>query len=457
MNTSILVTRQDTIAPAGCELKNHDHFALLSRGHRQWNEWIKSHPEIEVDFSGCEFDSKTIESLSFAHCHFPDNTRFINARFSSDISFKNARFGRNCSFSGATFDATVTFNGARFLANANFSAVRFNADTSFVSTRFGKYSDFSEASFYSEAVFQGALFKDQANFDDVTFRADASFDSVHFVRRSTFVRAQFFAFTDFTDTHFSGVARFTHVLFVIPPSFRGVQGLEYCDIHDVDVRLGTRQRAWRRALLGEWSNDERMVPRLRMLRGIAALTHFRDGERDLFLLERQCELGCKWTNMKRALLGQLRDESTLMSRISGLGSAAAITMRLFTESVLMLLYRWSSNCGRSSLLPVLWLMVMSPVFQWIYRVIYASMQNTTPSSLDEQTLKLLRDYAQGSLIPFASTTRPYYQTAVERLFADDGGLDIPTVFQYLAIAQGVIDLVLIFLISVALRNFFHMR
>lgn len=445
------------LGSANNDLRHDHYFSLIRGGHEHWNEWINAHPDAEVDFSGCEFGSEALGPLSFAHYQFPDNTRFINTVFPCDVTFKDARFGRNCSFEGATFDTSVVFDGARFQTNTSFSAVHFMGNASFVSARFGKHSDFTGAYFKANAQFQRTVFKDQANFNDVTFCSETSFDSVHYVRRSTFIRAQFLAFTDFTDARFSGVARFTHVLFKQPPSFRGVQGLEYCDIHDVDVRLGSRQSAWRRVLFGEWNNNEKMVPRLRMLRGIAELTHFRDGERDLFLLERQSELSCKWASLKQAgPPARLRNIRPL-NRLSGLSKTIGKTLRLSAETVIMLLYRWSSNCGRSALLPAVWLMAMSPMFQWVYRYLYASMQGTAMSLLDAQTLKLLRDFALGSLIPFASTTRPSYQAAVERLFMNEGILNVPSSFQYLAMTQGIIDLVLIFLIGVALRNYFHMR
>lgn len=447
----------DKFAGAGHELQHSQYLMLMRSGYKHWNEWINMHPESVVDFSGCDFGNESMKTLSFSLFKFPDNTSFANTTFPADVTFKGAHFGRNCSFEGATFNQSVIFDGARFQANANISNVSFNGSASIVAARFGKYSNFTKSCFNADAQFQQTVFKDQVDFNDVIFCSEASFDSVHYARRSNFIRAQFLAFTDFTDAKFSGVARFTHVLFKVPPSFRGVLGLEYCDIHDVDVRLGSRQRAWTRALFGEWNNDEKMVPRLRMLRGLAELTHFRDGERDLFLLERQSELCCKWANLKHELPHGRQDKRRFINRVSGLCRTLGVSIRLTTETLLMLLYRWSSNCGRSALLPAFWLLAMSFVFQWVYRYLYASMQGTSMSLLDNQTLKLLRDFALGSLIPFAGTTRPSYHTAVERLFTQEGIFSIPSSFQYLVMTQGIIDLVLIFLIGVALRNYFHMK
>ena len=62
-------------------------------------------------------------------------------------------------------------------------------------------------------------------------------------------------------------------------------------------------------------------------------------------------------------------------------------------------------------------------------------------------------------IPIGAMARPSYQSAVDFLFKDSasGLISIPWQFQAASAAQGIVNLVLLFLLGLALRNHFKFR
>jgi hypothetical protein len=118
----------------------------------------------------------------------------------------------------------------------------------------------------------------------------------------------------------------------------------------------------------------------------------------------------------------------------------------------MAIYRYSSNCGRSLLLPLLWLVSVN----WSFYHIYAFL-------IDRPLLfairKALFDLTFVSAFPFGATGRPAFQSAVKILFEKDstGSIDIPWQIQAASAAQGITNLVLLFLMGLALRNYFKLR
>lgn len=490
---------------------------LAARGAHHWNEWVRCQGLTQIDLSALNLRGADFDQLCFEGCIFPadtsfddtllpDHVSFAGAQFSHLCSFRRTQFGANTSFAKAYFAGEIDFDNAIFGDKADFRQARFDEsarlsnttfgdvaiflgatfakEASFKSAvfgdradftgslwsgrailsgaRFGARIEFSAAIFYGATQFSAASFGDQAAFEGATFHDDASFESASFLGLSSFHHARFLGFANFSSVSFAGQASFTYVLFRTPPSLRGASDVDYLDLHEIEVRLGTDQNRILCAIFGEWNDNEKIIPRLRTLRGIADTTNFVDAERELFLLERQMELGCGWVRWRRALRDwQVTYRQSLNKRVSGYITLAiqqlALLVRMTSDTLIMLLYRWSSNCGRSALWPAFWLMVSTPVFHALYRSQYASLKGVDVNSLDTGTIKLLDDFALGSLVPLAATTRPSYQGAIELLFSSDGFASVPGSFQYTSLAQGVLDLMLIFLIGVALRNHFLVR
>ncbi len=69
------------------------------------------------------------------------------------------------------------------------------------------------------------------------------------------------------------------------------------------------------------------------------------------------------------------------------------------------------------------------------------------------------DLTFASAVPFGATARPAFQSAVKVLFQQDsaGSIDIPWQIQAASAVQGITNLVLVFLVGLALRNYFKFR
>ena len=164
--------------------------------------------------------------------------------------------------------------------------------------------------------------------------------------------------------------------------------------------------------------------------------HAVDAERDLFILERQAERGILWRNWWRG----------------GWRSRLTAWWRPLISTTLMFLYRWSSNCGRSVWLPVFWLGASNVGFYHPYKLLIQHSPNDAAS-----ISRALFDLTFASAIPFGATSRPAFQSAVKTLFESDGLIDIPWQIQAASAAQGITNLVLLFLLGLALRNHFKVK
>ena len=226
-------------------------------------------------------------------------------------------------------------------------------------------------------------------------------------------------------------------LLVYLPDFRVTEHRENLDWTGVRFAFGWYPRLGRLTIpVRGWTTWNDTVTRLRRLRGIAKEIHALDAERDLFILERQAERGILWHDWWRG------DWRTWLTD----------WWRPLTATVLMFLYRYSSNCGRSLLLPLGWLVASN----WGFYHLYAFL---IERPLFISVKRALLDLTFASAVPFGATARPAFKSAVNVLFQQDsaGQIDIPWQIQAASAAQGITNLVLVFLLGLALRNYFKFR
>ena len=185
--------------------------------------------------------------------------------------------------------------------------------------------------------------------------------------------------------------------------------------------------------------DRSVDDRIRALRGIAKKTYAIDIERDLSILERNAQASMAW--------GEIRNLDPL-TWVRKLSAAIVLTMPL-------LLYRWSSNYGRNFVIPLSLLFVTPSVWFSIYKKIYLSVVANGVGVMPELKVETLKSLTMSNAFPIGNALRPAYTTALETLFGKSGAM--PMQFQIALTLQSVGSLILLFLIGLALRNFFRLR
>jgi hypothetical protein len=141
---------------------------LYLKGKDEWNKWVEENPVADIDFSGLDFCIVKNQGLAvnFELYVFPKG----------NVNFDNVRFGNgNVNFKGTHFcDGDVNFRGAKFGdGNVNFNHAIFGEGyVIFTDTEFGSGDvNFHEATFGDGAVsFSGATFCDgYKNFHGANF------------------------------------------------------------------------------------------------------------------------------------------------------------------------------------------------------------------------------------------------------------------------------------------------
>ena len=437
----------------------------------------------DVDFRGATFSG----DVGFNGATFSGLADFRGATFSGDVGFNGATFSGLADFRGATFSGDVGFSGATFSGLADFRGTTFSGDvdfrettfsssssfckttflglTSFRGTTFSGLADFSETTFSGLAYFSETTFSESAYFSETTFSKSADFKKTTFSGLTEFSRTTFSGLTDFSETTFSGSTDFGEAKFKEAALFISVdvqvrivfEGAEFQQIPDFHatkntelIALGTvdfalpkplgllgRTVYWMTGLRG---TDRSTMLRVRQIRGIAAKSHAIDSERDLTILERSAQVGSSWSDLK-----------TLRSFNQWLRS---LSSALFSTP-LLLLYRWSSDYGRSIKRPLA-LLTVSPFFWYvIYLKLYIVSKLPDSLPLNSKKLSALQDIAVSSALPIGTALRPTYTSATQTLFGGSGALPLP--FQIALLLQNVVSLILLFLIGLALRNYFRMK
>lgn len=465
---------------------------IARQGSEAWNDWRVRYPEEEVDFSNVDFTLDENQGISFEGFKFGNSTDFKGAKFGDYVSFlaskfgdfaafddaifgdgvlfNHATFGEGASFyntvfghvsqfKGATFGGTTSFARATFGNNAKFEAAIFGSGAWFEHAAFAHAPNFRGSTFKGDTWFRGTIFGNAADFEGATFQGGADFDGKRlksapgkdadatqpsyqngagtYFGSISFSGASFFGEASFVTRDFQAQANFSTVSFFLPPDFRATEHRENLDWTGVRFGSGRHLKLGRFAVpIRGWANQSDTVARLRRLRGLAKEIHAVDAERDLFILERQAERSILWREWWRG---------NTLHQLFG-------WWRPLSATVLMFLYRYSSNCGRSILLPLTWLAASNWGFYHLYpRLIEQPLTSSAKSAVFDLTFS--------SAVPFGATARPAFQSAMTTLFQNKitGAIDIPWQIQAASTAQGITNLVLVFLLGLALRNYFKFR
>ena len=433
----------------------------------------------EMTFSGFAFFAKATFSGSayFRKATFSGSADFSRATLSDGANIIEATFSGDAMFIEATFSRGANFTGAKFSHGAFFGRATFSGDADFSRATFSGNATFSETTFSGDATFSKTTFSDVAFFGETTFSGVAFFGKATFSGDSVFVSINVESMIDFGDTEFHRI-----------PDFHAAKNPERIALDTVEFALPKptgrfyRFVYWSTGLRG---SDQSTMIKIRRIRGIANKNHAIDAERDLTILERNAKTGAAWAElMKRRSITKKNDaicaepDLTPLDRNAQIGAIPELWneleplrqwfAKLFTtvlETLLLLAYRWFSKYGRSVVWPAFWLVVSFCSYRWLYGYRYDKVHSDYPEA--KNVSDSLLDFTITSMVPFGSNVRPTYQIAVNNLFPTieqtlpNGQIllqgRVPAMFQFVSLSQGVMTLIFVFLIGLALRNFFRMK
>lgn len=177
--------------------------------HR-WNEDTRIwHQRARADFAGHVFD----ESANFTLVRFPADAVFESAEFRAPAIFHGGQFLGHANFIGATFRTVSNFARARFRDDANFSKATFAEHASFLSTEFHRPVLFNHVTFKADIDFSHTQFQSDATFLKAKFHQWSVFHKVAFSGKAVFQEALFAQHARIDQTEFSEIASFNQSVF----------------------------------------------------------------------------------------------------------------------------------------------------------------------------------------------------------------------------------------------------
>jgi uncharacterized protein YjbI with pentapeptide repeats len=436
--------------------------------------------------SEANFEHAFFERAHFQSCLFGDSASFKSAVFSALAQFNNTEFGAGANFQGAAFSAHAGFEGATFGDVASFGgtdrqALMETADerAKSLSSDYGQVvkdrAQLADSSAFHQASFSGASFTSEgpryghafSQTEGVKSRIAAG--SREFARR---IRALFypppdlmrqrFAGADFSNRSLKGHADFSRVRFDQPPDFQNVEPATSLDF--AAARFSFGRPAW--LVSRYWTTQTDTVTRLRRLLKIMKDIEEADIEQSLFMLQRMAERGVTWRvwwddvlhgwgiyhlissrlkdGKKAEFLDLKRRRSFKLARsvwvaIAGIGRPLMLTSLVF-------LYRYSSNFGRSIVLPVGWFVLFLCGFAFLC-------SSYTAAGFRAEQVSDLIAFSVSVSFPISPLARRSFDDVGSRLFPDG----IPTEVLAISVGQTIIESLLLFLVALALRNRFRVR
>ncbi|WP_084539965.1 pentapeptide repeat-containing protein [Azorhizobium doebereinerae] len=434
-----------------------------------------------VDFSRAIF-----ERVHFQSCLFGEGASFEFTVFSALAQFNNTEFGVGANFEGAAFCGRAGFEGATFGDVASFRGGDRQALVDWADERAKSLlPDYAQVvtertraadpSAFHRASFSGATFTTSGTEYATPFtmaegiksktlealreglrRVRVLFYPAHDLMRQKFSGA------DFSNRSLKGSADFSRVRFEQPPDFQNVDPVSSLDF--AAARFSFGRRAW--LVSRYWTTQTDTVTRLRRLRKIMKDIDEPDLESSLFILQRMAERGIAWRAWwddvlhgygiyhligARLKSGNREEFSELRRRqlfkiprsvwvaITGIGRPLMLTLLVF-------LYRYSSDFSRSILLPLGWFVLFACGFAFLC-------SSYTATDFRVEQIPDLMAFSLCVSFPVSPLARRSFDEVGSRLFPNG----IPEVIFALSIGQAVIETVLLFLVVLAVRNHFRVR
>ena len=323
----------------------------------------------------------------------------------------------------------VTFKGAVFVGKADFWKATFRGEANFMEATFTGEVEFWGATFERGSNFLYTTFTDEANFWKTTFKSEAYFLNTTFTGEANFEHTEFLGITIFREAHFKQVATFHAARFGKTVSFRGSEwgavpdfigtawkdGVAIADFEQLQTQLNKGELDWRTP---STSDPTPLTDRLQALRKMARDADDRPRELDYFALELQARY-------------QRKERGALLKRC------------------LVGLYGCFSDYGRGIFLPFLWLLVfwLLSALGYLCLAVGGCALLTVPVALKEPLLLSLVN-----ILPTLGAGSTARESSLKALY----GCDVPTSVHLIAVGEGIVGLILLFLIALGLRNRFRL-
>jgi uncharacterized protein YjbI with pentapeptide repeats len=392
----------------------------------------------EANFTKATFAGEA----SFHYAMFAAEANFGQATFTGEANFEGARFKRFANFTEATFAGITIFRQVTFKSGPEFWGATFTGKANFEGAKFAGITIFRQVTFKGEAEFYYARFERHSYFQQATFTGKANFEAATFEREADFQHTEFLGITIFREAHFKQVANFHAARFSKTVSFRGSDwgavpdfigtawkdGVAIADFEQLQTQLNKGELDWRNP---STSDPAPITDRLQALRKMARDADDRPRELDYFALELQARYQSKGAWAKRCLVG---------------------------------LYGGLSNHGRGVGRPFWWLVGLWALSALIYGVLAVGDWSVlSKDRLFALTYGVLPDvdwslWDNALLLSLVNALPPLGASSWvrESILKASYCEEVRSLVGFIAVVEGVIGLILLFLIALGLRNRFRL-
>lgn len=147
-------------------------------------------------------------------CTFKNVFKFENTLFKKEVFFGNSVFQDTVNFRKSVFQNACDFGESVFEGSVLFRGTVFNGTARFSKSRFHQVADYNDVQFSDNAVFRDAIFQDAAHFSRVLFSKKLDFVQARFSDTAVFNETTFCEETDLTAARFAVSASYQNVSFI---------------------------------------------------------------------------------------------------------------------------------------------------------------------------------------------------------------------------------------------------
>ncbi len=147
-------------------------------------------------------------------CTFENSVKFERTDFQKEVFFGNCVFQDAVYFRNNVFQNSCDFGESKFEGSALFRGTTFYGKACFRKSSFQQVADFNEAQFQENGVFRNAIFRDAAHFSSAFFSKELDCMQTRFFETTVFNHSQFLGKIDFTSARFAVTVSFRDVSYV---------------------------------------------------------------------------------------------------------------------------------------------------------------------------------------------------------------------------------------------------
>ena len=147
-------------------------------------------------------------------CTFKDSVKFEKTDFQKEVFFGNCVFQDAVYFRRTVFQNSCDFGESKFGGAALFRGTTFCGKACFRQTSFQQVADFNEVQFQENAVFRNAIFQDAAHFSSAFLNKELDCVQARFSETTVFNHSKFLGEIDFTSARFAVAASYRDVSYI---------------------------------------------------------------------------------------------------------------------------------------------------------------------------------------------------------------------------------------------------